>query len=114
MNSVAASLRAGDVGADEVASHDVSARVLKTNSNPAETIDGQALYGAAACSDMQTILISGADIASIQFDLQNRVIAIGQRIEARPWLRVAVDRDGTGNRRQRRERLDCERLNREY
>src|SRR5262249_41745818 len=89
---------------EEVAADDVAALAEAHDAFVAEAVDDQALDGAAAGRNGQAGLQPGVE--AVQLDGQEGVVAVGQRVGAGAELRVAVDEDRVGDKRQGAHQLD--------
>ena len=100
------------VCADEAALYDVAAAALqpdaRADADGEEAVDDESADGAAARRDLETAGVAARDAAPVQFDEQDGVVGVGQRVSLRAGLRVAVDDDGVNDCGQRRGGRDCE------
>src|SRR5262249_29741270 len=102
---------AGRVGADEIAGDRVAAAAKQQDAAAAkdgialEVVDHQAAYGAAGPEDGQARGVEGRGIA-VDLDPEDGVVADGEAVGRGPGLAVAVDKDGAGDGRQGKRRLD--------
>ena len=100
---------AGHVGADEVPPDDVPAAVLQDDVGG--PVDHQAAHGAIPGQDDEAVVTERRTLP--QFDLEDRVVAHGQCVRARPGLGIAVNDhgvrdDGQGGGRDGGGRVDLE------